>query len=188
MAKAHTILEQGNQNSAFTRIQRFYSAGDITLTQKEEEILQRWILCYKLIRQRKFTEEEIIEKIVKLYAVSQYTARNDIYQAMSLHGDMIKANKKLLLYNHAELILLTIEKKKKSAGAESLSRLFDSYTKAVAAIPDEINKDAMPPPQMLFFIVPGQQIDSVKKFEDAIASIAKRNNSNIQDADFEEVK
>jgi len=182
------IVEYG-KNIAFTRISRFMNDGDIVLNAEEEEILLRWIYCDKQILQRKYTEKQIIDKIVENFGVSSYTALRDIYQTQALFGAAIKANKKYLLHHHAENILLTIERYKTDKSLVHLvPKLFEAYTKAVVAIPDEINNNTQPPPQMNFFILPGQQVSNVKSFEDAIANISKRMNSNnIQDADFEDI-
>lgn len=184
------IIEHGKQNTSFNRILKFMSDGDVVLTTNEEEILLRWIYCNKQLLQRKYTEAQIIDRVVSNFSVSSYTARNDIYQAQALFGSTIKANKKYLLYHHAENILLTIERFKfDKALVFLLPKLLDSYTKAVLAMPDEINKDKMPPPTMNFFVIPGQQISSSKTLEDAMESIQKRSNSNNTiDTEFEDVQ
>lgn len=177
MSSRNNTVEQNKKNSAFERIQRFLSDGDVVLLATEEEIMQRWIYCHKQLIQRKFTDGQIVDKVVENFGVSSYTARNDIYQAQALFGSIIKANKKYLLYNHAEHILLTIETFKTDKSlVYLLPKLFDSYTKAVVAIPEEINRDRQPPPTMNFFILPGQQVNSTKSFEDAVAAIYERNN------------
>src|SRR4051812_24921910 len=141
------IVEQNKKSNAFDKILRFLSDGDVVLMANEEEILQRWIYCHKQMLQRKFTEGQIIDKIVENFSVSSFTARNDIYQAQAVFGSTIKANKKYLLYNHAENILLTIAKFENDKSLKFLlPKLFDSYTKAVSAIPEEINRDKQPPP------------------------------------------
>lgn len=180
MNSGNNIAEQNKKNSAFERILRFLSDGDVVLVANEEEIMQRWIYCHKQLIQRKFTDGQIVDKVVENFGVSSYTARNDIYHAQALFGSIIKANKKYLLYNHAEHILLTIEEFKNDKDLKYLlPKLFDSYTKAVIAIPEEINRDRQPPPMMNFFILPGQQVNSAKGFEEALAAINQRNNTTI---------
>jgi hypothetical protein len=181
------IVEVSKKNTSFDKIMRFMSDGDVVLSANDEEILHRWIFCHKQMLQRKFTEVQIIDKIVENFGISSYTARNDIYQAQALFGSTIKANKKYLLYNHAENILLTIEKFSNDKSLKSLlPKLFDSYTKAVSAIPEEINRDKQPPPMMNFFILPGQQVTSVKTFEEALANLTGKNNTI--DIDHEDIE
>jgi len=188
--KNNEIVKTTQRENAFNRIMQFMIDGDITLTAPEEEILHRWLYCDKLLLQRKYKEEQIIEKIVDTYGVSKYTAKNDIYQAQALMGGVIKPNKKYLLHHHAEGIMLFIERCKLDKSLVYLvPKLLDAYTKAVIAMPDEINKDKMPPPQMNFFIIPGQQITVSKSFEDAIKNMNKRSSpgNHTTDIDYEEI-
>src|SRR5687768_1151203 len=107
MKKDEVILSE--KDNTFRRIMRFVTDGDLVLTGKELEVHARWNFCFKTWMQRKFTEQQIVDKVVAAFSVSEFTARNDIYQAQALFGGSVLSNKKFLLHHHAENILLTIE-------------------------------------------------------------------------------
>jgi hypothetical protein len=184
MRKSREVITT-EKESSFARILRFLTDGDISLTAHEEQILSRLNHSYKLQLQRKYTERQVCQKIQDIYQVSFWTAQNDYYQAQALFGGAIKTNKKFVLHHHAESIMVFLEQCKTDKSLMHLvPKLMDSYTKAVMAIPDEINKDKLPPPVMLFAIIEGQSIPMPKTFEQAMASIKSRNNSTY--IDFEE--
>src|SRR4051812_32029469 len=104
------LVKQAEKESAFNRIMRFMDDGDITLQSKEEAILLRWNHAYKLFIQKKYTREQIAEKVSERFDVSIYTARNDYYQALALYAGLMHSNKKLLLDHHAENLRLMMER------------------------------------------------------------------------------
>jgi hypothetical protein len=182
--KSKEILTTEKENS-FSRIMRFLTDGDISLKPQEETILARLNHSYKLQLQRKFTERQVCEKIQTIYQVSYWTAQSDYYQAQALFGGAIKTNKKFVLHHHAESIMVFIEQCKIDKSLVALvPKLMDSYTKAILAIPDEINKDKLPPPVMLFAVIDGQSIPVPKTFDQAMASIKARGQKNY--IEFEE--
>jgi hypothetical protein len=184
MRKSREVISTEKENS-FARILRFLTDGDISLSTQEEQILARLNHSYKLQLQRKYTERQVCQKIQDIYQVSQWTAQNDYYQAQALFGGSIKTNKKFVLHHHAENIMVFIDQCKTDKSLVHLvPKLMDSYTKAIMAIPDEINKDKLPPPVMLFAVIEGQSISMPKTFDQAIASIKSRNNNTY--IDFEE--
>ncbi len=161
--------------------------GIITLSTKEEEILTRWIYADKLLKLRKYKEEQLIDKIKERFSVSEYTARKDIYQAQALMGSIISINKKYLLHHHAEKLSILMETYSTDKSLVHLvPKLAAEYTKALAAIPDEVNKETPPAPQIIFNIVPGQAITTPKTYEEAVSSIAKRKSAK-EYTDFDEV-
>jgi hypothetical protein len=180
-------LIKSERETTFNRILQFMTDGDITLTAEDEIILSRWTYAFKLFIQNKYTEEQICEKVKDIFSVSIYTARNDKYQAQALFAGSIKSNKKLLLHRHAESIRLFMEKCKTDKSLIHLiPKLAEAYTKAVIAIPDEINKDVMHPPVMNFFLIPGQDVKVNKTFEDALADMKSRQDDSY--TEFQEVK
>lgn len=163
---------QNEKNNAYNRILRFYTEENsgIVLTAEEDGILKRWIHCDKLILSRKFKTEDIAEKIKDLFGVSKMTAQNDIAKTQLLFGAVRRANKEYLLIHHADEIALQIERiKYDKTLAHLLPKLNDSYTKAVAALPDESNKNVLPPPVFLFNLVNGQNLVKPMEIEDARA-------------------
>lgn len=170
------------QETAFNRIKQFMTEGDICLTGEEELIFHRWNYAYKLYMQKKYTEDQIVDKVASFGTVSSITARNDIYHAQALFGGSIKSNKKFLLHHHAEDIRLFMEKCKVDKSLVHLvPKLADAYTKAIMAMPEEINKDVMPPPIMNFFLVPGQDLIPAKSFDEAIAEMRTRQDKEYTD-------
>ncbi len=174
------------KNDAFTRILRFMTDADIVLNYQEDAILSRWVFIDVLLRQRKFREDDIIDQVKTKFTVSQYTARNDIYKAQALFEGARKVSKKYLFQHHAEEIALTIERYKFDKSlVHLLPKLFDSYTKALAALPDEINKTQSPPPIFIFNAAPGQAIGkpmSIKEArQKAIAKMQKKNDEDYID-------
>lgn len=184
--KNDNLPAQADKNDAFSRILRFMTDADIVLTSQEEIILNRWIYCDTQIRLRKFTEDQIISDIVEKYSVSKFTARNDYYQTQSLFEATRKVSKKYLLVHHAERIALQIQKAEDDKSYDILPKLNDSYTKAMAAIPDNANKETTPPPILFFNVVNGQEIGKPMSVADARAA-AKRKQNKEDFADFEDV-
>lgn len=158
------------KQDAFSRILRFMTKSDITLNANEEAILDRWCYCDVLMRSRKKTTDEIVADMVKRWDVSKFTAINDINATQKLFAKSRDVNKKYLLHHHIEQIGLSIQKAGlKDTNLELMPKLFDSYTKAIQALPDDETADKLPPPIMNFFIAPGQQLSGVPTIEDAIA-------------------
>lgn len=183
--KNNDVIPYSEKKDAFNRIKQFMTEGDITLLAKEEEILKRWIYADKLLKQRKYTQEQIIEKVSDMFSVSEFTARNDISYAMALFSATITVNKKYLLHHHAENLQLMIEQFSKDKSLVHLvPKLAAEYTRALDAIPDEIKKETPPPPRIVFNIIGGQQ-NTPRTYEEALKSIEKR--SSKEYTDFEEI-
>lgn len=174
--------------NTFNRIMQFCTEGDITLSGEEELIFHRWNSAHKLWLQKKYTEQQIAEKVKELHGVSIFTARNDIYQAMALFGGSIRANKKFLLHHHAESIFLFMERCKVDKTLVHLvPKLADAYTKAVVSMPDEINKDQKQSPQFVFVVKEGQGLSVAKNYEEAVANMKKRLLNDVTDIAHEEM-
>lgn len=191
--KNDNLPAQVDKNDAFSRILRFMTDADIVLSSQEEIILNRWIYCDTQIRLRKFTEDQIISDIVEKYAVSKFTARNDYYQTQSLFEATRKVSKKYLLIHHAERIALQIQKAEDDKNYDILPKLNDSYTKAMAAIPDNLNKETTPPPILFFNVVNGQEIQKPMSIDEARAAAKRKLNKPVPSsagedyADFEDM-
>ncbi len=177
------LLPASQRKDAYTRIKKFMTDGDITLLPKEEHILSRWCMADKLMKLNKYTEEQIVEKIVEKFSVSQYTARKDIYNAQALMASVMLVNKKYLLNHHAENLKLMIEQFKKDKTLVHLvPKLAAEYTRAIQAIPDDLNAEKRPAPTIIFNVTQS----AGKTFEEALASIEKRK-ADKEFTDFEEV-
>lgn len=170
MAKDLVKKEKGDD--AYSRILRYMQyPEEVSLISSEEKILDRWIMVNTLLKDRKMTEEMIIEKIVKVHSVSKFTARNDIGYAMALFVEARRYAKEYLLYNHIEDIGLTIQKWKldKSLAAH-VPKLYQQYTLAISKLPDAQNNKEKPKVVNNFFLVQGQNINTAMPYEDAMQS------------------
>lgn len=185
--KGRELVKYSKAENTYNRILRWNNEGDIPLSPEDEQIFIRWNSAYKFILQKKFTTEQIAEKLKELYRVSIFTARNDIFQAQALFAGSIKASKKFLLYQQQESIMLFIEQCRLDKSLVHLvPKLEMARTKAIMAMPDEINKDVMPPPQINF--TPKQNTGSPPPdYEAAIKRMKERIESDITDISSEDV-
>lgn len=166
---------ENEKNDAFSKILRFMTDADIVLSAGEETILDRWIYIDALLRQRKFREEDIIDKVKDKFHVSKFTARNDIYKTQALFEGARKVSKTYLLQHHAEDIALQIERIKHDKSlAHLLPKLYDAYTKAISALPEEIGKNVLPPPIIVMGTVAGQEIQKPMSIEEAREAFKKK--------------
>lgn len=181
-----------DKNDAYTRILRFATKADIVLTAADELIFDRWTYCNTLIKSRRFSDDDIIDKVREKFGVSKFTARNDISQTQKLFGAAMTFSKKYLLYHHAQDIGQTIERYKFDKSlVHLLPKLMDSYTKALSAIPEDKTEDPLPPPVFNFNIVQGQNIEGTMPFDDAMAQaralIQEDEQKESDYADFEDL-
>lgn len=153
--------------------------GSVKLKVEEEAILNRWMVCDGFLKAKEFTEDEIIEKLVKTCEVSKFTARNDITYAQRLFADCRKINKRYLIHLHLERIDRDIENVRKkiirsdSVDADgklesypvdakelaALAKLHETYTYTLNSLPEEVKVETQPPPKFLFLLAPGQTIE-----------------------------
>lgn len=180
-----SVLAYRKKANAYDRIQRFYFDGDIVLTAEEENILMRWKYAHSQIITRKYSEDQVVANICQLHNVSEYTARDDYYKAMTLYSGLIKVNKKFLLHHHAQNILLKIEKYSTDKTLVHLvPKLMEAYTKTVIAIPDDDIKQRKDTPVIKFNIVSGQKITDLSSIDDAI----KRLNQSTEIIDIDSIQ
>lgn len=170
MAKSEKlVVSVPEKKDAFSRILRFMGKSDITLSAQEEVILDRWVYCDVLLRGRIMTHDEVVQKMVDTWSISRFTALNDINQTQRLFERARQVSKKYLLHHHIEQIGLTIQKAAgNSEQMELMPKLFDSYTKAIAALPDDHVADKQPPPMFVFNLPAGQQMDAPLSAEEAM--------------------
>lgn len=166
-------LPEKKQDS-YSLILRFMTKADITLSAQDEGILGRWIYCDVLMRTKKYSEEDVIDKVVNHYKVSTFTARNDIYFTQRLFAKTRLIQKKYLIAQHLERIDLDIEKVRKHLLTEvtdeesgkkylnvdakelvALAKLHEVYTYTLNSIGDDIERTPLPPPIFQFTLPPG---------------------------------
>lgn len=180
------------RNDALSRISHFMSNSEsgIVLSAKEEMILDRWIYCNALLKERKFTEEQIIESVIKKFNVSKFTARGDISNTMSLFAGLVRDLKKYTLHHHIEDIRITIEQWKKDRSlAPYVPKLMDSLTKAVAALPDEMAVPDVPMPVLVInvkgnMIMPAMDAEKAREEIDKLIELEEK----VVEIEYEEVK
>lgn len=161
------------KEDAFSRIVKYMSNEEsgVVLTAKEEQIMARWIYANGLLKERKFREEMVLDKIVDKFAVSKFTARNDISSARSLFVKLTKDLKKYALIHHVEDIAMQIAAWKSDKSlAPLLPKLYDSYTKALAALPEEAEAPTVATPIVNYVLVQNQNINVVMNGADALAA------------------
>lgn len=181
------LANQPEKNDAFNKILRYMVEADITLSAQEEKILSRWIYVDGRLRERKFKEPVLVEMIMERFGVSKFTALNDIYQTQALFGACRRVSKKYLLIHHAEEIAMQIERYKSDRSmAHLLPKLNDSYTKALAALPEEVNKNILPPPVILLNPVAGQEISRPMTIEQAKAKLLDKLKKQSEPIDYED--
>ena len=186
------LVPHEEKNDAFKRILRYMTDADIVLLASEEQILNRWIYCDVLLRQRKFKEDDIVEKIIEKFSVSKFTARNDIYKAQALFEGARKLSKTYLLQHHAEDIALTIERIKYDKTLIHLLPKFQAeYTRAIMAIPDQAIGNDEPAPQIIIAAVSSQELPAAGAitFDQAKELLQlKKQNQKIEELDYEDLK
>jgi len=176
------------KREAFTAILRFMTKEDVSLTIEEEKILGRWIFCDALLRQKLYNEDTIIEKLIEAYTISKFTARNDINYTQRLFSKSRSLIKKYLIHLHLERIDSDIQNARQrifttdidektgkvvfnSADPKeliALAKLHEVYTYTLNSIPEEQDKDIMPPPIFQFILAPGQVINRAMELEEAL--------------------
>lgn len=175
------------KRDAFIAIKRFMTDGDINLKIEEEEILNRWIYCDALLRAKELNEEAIVKKLTEGYGIAPITARRDIESTQKLFADVRKINKKYLIKHHLDRIDEDIQKMRKrlfihvdkdgketevTPDAKELaaySKLLEAYTYTLNSVPEEAQKDPLPPPIFNFQLAPGQVIEKPMSVDEALA-------------------
>ena len=169
------VLEK---KDAFSRIVRFMTKADITLNADEEVILDRWVYCDVQLRQGVKTQDEIVQDLCKQFSISKFTAINDINHTQRLFERARQASKKYLGHIHLDRINQDIsrlrdkvykdDRKPNDDELQTLAKLYDTYTKALLALPDEQIADKQPPPLFIFNLAPGQQLGELPSADEAM--------------------
>lgn len=155
-----------SKTNAKERIIRYLTKADITLNSDEELILKRWESVDHMMR-AKMDYQDIILKHTAKFNISKFTADLDISNAQDIFARSRNLNKRYL----AHLLLEDLQQDLKNARAKimtgefidakelsALSRLYDSYTKVLQALPDDLNIVDPAKPVIVYELVslPGQ--------------------------------
>ncbi len=181
---------ENSKNDAFNKIVRFYIDGDVALSADEEKILNRWIFCDALLRQRKHKTDYIIAQLGEKFGVSKFTAQNDITQTYALFGQTRIMSKQYLISHHIEDIQQQIERYKFDKSlAQLLPKLYAELTRAINSLPDGAAKPPSAPPTVVISTIVQQAPAATLSLEEAKEKLAawKANKAAKEFDDFEDV-
>lgn len=191
MSKSLTIREQ-LKTDALSRIQRFMSNSEsgVVLTAEEEKILTRLIYTNALLTERKYSSEQIIEKVKEKFGVSQWTARADIEKTYTLFSAVTEDYKRYTLKLHIEAIERKIVQWENDKSlSHLLPKLYDARTRAIAELKVvPLLPDTTAP--VIILDIKGSMSKPDITPEQARAEaeeILKHEDKDITDIDFEEV-
>jgi hypothetical protein len=125
---------------------------NIKLTQSQDFLCTRLIRTDALIRSRKHTTDEIVEKLMSEFNITAYRAEQDMYDCHKVFGATRKLSKAYLVSHHIEEIGMMIKKCQEKDQLELLPKLFDNYTYALNSLPVEEDAKEAPPAQILFVL------------------------------------
>lgn len=148
-----TVIPAPEKNDAISRIRKFMSPieSGIVLTASEEKILQRLTFANGLLAEKKFTSEEIAEKIKEVFHVSIFTSRNDVNNCYALFVNVTEDYVRYTLKHHIEDMRILVEQWKKDKSlAALLPKLFAEITRALSCLPVEKTNNDIPPPVLVF--------------------------------------
>jgi hypothetical protein len=195
MSKALKRTNDLDKNDAYSCILQYMKFPEsIALSGEHERILDRWILCNVMLKDRKLKEEDIVEKIQQKFEVSKYTARNDIGYTMALFVEARRFSKEYLLYNHIEDMGIMIEKWKLDKSlAPFVPKLLHEYTVAITKLPESINKQQRPKIINNFYVVNGQNVQAPMNYDEAVIEANKMIENDEKEGekdyvDYEDVK
>jgi hypothetical protein len=192
MSKSLTIREQ-QKTDALSRIQRFMSNSEsgVVLTAEEEMILTRLIYTNALLSERKYSSEQVIQKVKDKFGISQYTARADIEKTYILFSTVTEDYKRYTLKLHIEAIERKIVQWENDKSlAHLLPKLYAEKTRAIAELPVQLQLPDTPAPVIILDIKGSMSKPDITA-EQARAEaeeILKHEDKDITDIDFEEVK
>lgn len=111
--------------------------GSVVLTDLQEAMMKRMRKADDLLYSGHHTHKEVADIIAKMFNQSRTQSRTDIENAKFVFGSTRKANKPYLLALHTERIESAIVMAQRAGRHDLVPKLFDSYTKAARALPDD---------------------------------------------------
>lgn len=118
--------------------------GTVTLTPKQEELLNRAREADRLMQAKRYSRREMELLLSDKFNYSIDTARNDMYLAEYIWGNAIKRNKTYLLSSHIDQIDDFIRMARQSGNDKFIEALLDLKTKAIKELPDNNTSDTTP--------------------------------------------
>ncbi len=162
------------KTDAFSRIKEYMSdpQSSIVLNSKEDQMLKRMIFANKLLSENKHTRDEVEEKIKQNFAVSIWTAKDDIKKTYTLFAGVTEDYKRYAIRHHVEFINKKInEWSSDKSMAPYLPKLIAERTRALAALPVEPEAPDIPPPVIIVNVT--TNITAPVILEDAIKEADK---------------
>lgn len=192
MSRDLSIREQNNTD-ALSRIQQFMSNQEsgIVLTGEEENILARLIYTNALLTERKYSSEQIIEKVKDKFGVSQWTARADIEKTYALFSTVTEDYKRFTLKLHVEAIERKIVQWENDKSlAHLLPKLYAEKTRALAEMPVQRQLPNTPAPVIILdmrgtFKKPDISAEQARLEAETLLKLEE---SDITDLDYEDTK
>jgi hypothetical protein len=181
-------LMKAERRDVKSRIEKMLAGDDILLSAEENKILARWEMADQLLSAKDLTWNEIRERLCNEFGVGRHTAELDISSAQEIFGRSKRISKRYLIHLHLDRMDRDIEKIRKGLftrpvdGVEgitqsrqpdekeiiALAKIYDAYTKALCAIPEDINKNTLPPPVLMFNLPAGTTITPAMNFDKAM--------------------
>jgi hypothetical protein len=149
------VIQLPEKNDAVTRIKKFMLPEDsgIVLNPDEEKMLDRFIFCKGLLCERKFTRDQIEEKLKIKFGVSIYTARKDVNNTYKVFASITNDYKKFSLQLQVEDISMEINRCKTDKSLiHLLPKFFAEKTRSIAAMPVDVEDSDLPAPVILINI------------------------------------
>ena len=120
--------------------------GTMTLTPKQQKLLERWSCADDLIRKNNKLIKEIAHFIANKFQVDISTAWRDIDNARSIFGSTRPSNKKYLLMAHVDRIHEDMIFLRKIGDYKNLGIMYKEYTNAIDKLPDDDKASNAAPP------------------------------------------
>lgn len=153
---------------AKTRIIRYLTKSDITLTAEEETILARWEHIDLLHRQA-ISYTDILLKHTLKFNVSKFTTNNDITAAQEVFARSRKLNKRYLAHLHIEQLQDDLKRIREGffkidaetgkyetlshKDVAALARIHEAYTYQINSLPEDQQTPDVPKPVIQYNLV-----------------------------------
>jgi hypothetical protein len=186
------MLDAGKKKSNVEVITDYLIAepGSVILTELQLKLLERIEKVDELFRTGKYTSKEVANIVSKQFDQSLSTSWRDIDDARTVLGSTRKSNKKYLLAIHTDRIEAAIIFAQSRGRLDLLAKLFDAYTKACMALPEDKEQHSLPTAIILNITQNNiAQLTETPLTELQASAIARERLAQrgiILDADFEE--
>lgn len=141
------------------------SDSGITLSEKDEEILQRVRLADEHLRSKKYTRREyVVNVIMEQFGVSRDTAYKTIVIAERIFSSSMPLNKKYLVHCRIEKLMTKIDELYTKGDDLNAGNLEKTLQKYIENYPDEVQA---PSPKNIIFNIQNNNYQSSVSVEEA---------------------